>query len=298
MAQKTKAAMPGRQCTHTKLKDLQFTRTAAGGQRSSDAKKIASSSEVSGTAPSARLRGISTNRDTPLGYTNFSVDWQSAKTHAGCQPLAHTSQPFGSMPRCLSSLRMIRLSHAEMDSSPSFSMASLIAASKPGSTLNAICLFPRGNFVFDTCCTPELIFVCLTMYNTFKAFVKQRSPAVLPALTGPLTTAVNVDNEAAMKNHITHPQGRDSHNLNKFTWLFLGTPKGHTCTPIVLRTVADTEDTARAAFCGWNLTFAAKIRTESTLSVSFMDSENRTLWSILGSDPYSVEAVPTEVRHA
>ncbi|WP_247684946.1 host cell division inhibitor Icd-like protein [Citrobacter werkmanii] len=31
-----------------------------------------------------------------------------------------------------------------------------------------------------------------------------------------LTTAVNVDNEAAMKDHITHPQGR-----NNYTWRFL-----------------------------------------------------------------------------
>ncbi|RKR54645.1 hypothetical protein C7387_2811 [Yokenella regensburgei] len=101
-----------------------------------------------------------------------------------------------------------------------------------------------------------------------------------------------------MKNHTTHPQGWDSIHQQKFTWLFLGTPRGHTCTPIVLRTVADTEDTARAAFCGWDLTFAAKIRTESPLSVSFMDSESRTLWSILGSDPYCAEDIPTEVRHA
>lgn len=57
----------------------------------------------------------------------------------------------------------------------------------------------------------------------------------------------------------------------KFTWLFLGTPNGHACTPIVLRTVADTEDTARAAFCGWNLTFAAKIRTESSCRFAFHD---------------------------
>ena len=93
----------------------------------------------------------------------------------------------------------------------------------------------------------------------------------------------------AGKQHTqTHP---------KFTWLFLGTPRGHSCLPIVLRTVADNEDTARAAFYGWDLTFAAKIRTESPLSVSCMDRENRTLWSILGSDPYSNEAVPMEVRH-
>ncbi|EMV1762007.1 host cell division inhibitor Icd-like protein [Enterobacter ludwigii] len=83
----------------------------------------------------------------------------------------------------------------------------------------------------------------------------------------------------------------------KFTWLFLGTPRGHSCLPVVLRTVADTEETARAKFCGWDLTFTAKIRTESPLSVSFMDPENRTLWSILGSDPYSNEAVTMEVRY-
>ncbi|HEY2455556.1 MAG TPA: host cell division inhibitor Icd-like protein [Scandinavium sp.] len=52
----------------------------------------------------------------------------------------------------------------------------------------------------------------------------------------------------------------------KFTWLFLGEPKGQTCTPITLRTQADTEEEARAAFCGWDLTFAAKIRTQCSLS--------------------------------
>lgn len=35
-------------------------------------------------------------------------------------------------------------------------------------------------------------------------------------LTGPLTTIVNTDNEAAMKDHIIHPQGR-----NNYTWRFL-----------------------------------------------------------------------------
>lgn len=94
---------------------------------------------------------------------------------------------------------------------------------------------------------------------------------------------------AGTQHNQTHP---------KFTWLFLGTPNGHVCAPVVLRTVAETEDTARQAFCGWKLTFAAKIRTESPLSVSFMDPESQILWSILGSDPYSADAVPEEVRHA
>ncbi|MGK7244821.1 host cell division inhibitor Icd-like protein [Buttiauxella agrestis] len=86
-----------------------------------------------------------------------------------------------------------------------------------------------------------------------------------------------------MKNHTTHPQGRDSYN-QKFTWLFLGTPKGQTCTPIVLRTNAATEEDARTSFCGWDLTFAAKIRTESPLIANWADKDSMTLWSIVGSD--------------
>lgn len=87
-----------------------------------------------------------------------------------------------------------------------------------------------------------------------------------------------------MKNHITHPQGRDLYDLNKFTWLFLGTPKGNTCTPIVLRTVAETEEAARAAFSGWNLTFAAKIRTENPLNYSWSEPDAMMLWSLCGDD--------------
>jgi len=51
----------------------------------------------------------------------------------------------------------------------------------------------------------------------------------------------------------------------KFTWLFLGMPKGHTCNPLVLRTDANTETEAREHFPAWSLIFAAKIRTESAV---------------------------------
>lgn len=73
-------------------------------------------------------------------------------------------------------------------------------------------------------------------------------------------------------------------NRPKFTWLFLGTPKGQTCTPIVLRTNAATEEDARTSFCGWDLTFAAKIRTESPLIATWTDSDSATLWTLSGSD--------------
>ncbi|HDS9862389.1 host cell division inhibitor Icd-like protein [Citrobacter sp. HN-141] len=61
----------------------------------------------------------------------------------------------------------------------------------------------------------------------------------------------------ADKQHTqTHP---------KFTWLFLGIPKGQTCTPVVIRIAADTEKEAREWYSRWDLTFAAKIRSECPL---------------------------------
>lgn len=47
--------------------------------------------------------------------------------------------------------------------------------------------------------------------------------------------------------------------------LFLGTPKGRTCTPVVIRIVADSEQEAREFYSRWDLIFAAKIRSECSL---------------------------------
>lgn len=85
-----------------------------------------------------------------------------------------------------------------------------------------------------------------------------------------------------MKNHITHPQGRDSHNLNKFTWLFLARRPGDKAAPTVLRTVAETEAAALAEFKGWELTFAAKIRTDSPMNYCWAERETLSCWSIIG----------------
>lgn len=114
----------------------------------------------------------------------------------------------------------------------------------------------------------EIVSKTLGPYTNMMFEEKIAKPGSVPPLTGPLTTAVNVDNEAAMKDHITHPQGRDSDNqklMPAYTWLFLGTPKGQTCTPVVIRTAADTEEEARAWYPRWDLTFAAKIRSECSL---------------------------------
>ena len=66
MAQKTKATMPGRQCSTENKEQNQHTRPVAGGQRSSDAKIIASSPETSGTAAMAQL--IRNNHFQSRGY--------------------------------------------------------------------------------------------------------------------------------------------------------------------------------------------------------------------------------------
>ncbi|EPT5031258.1 host cell division inhibitor Icd-like protein, partial [Escherichia coli] len=46
-------------------------------------------------------------------------------------------------------------------------------------------------------------------------------PGSALTLTGLLTTNDSKIIEAAMRNHTTHPQGRDSHNLNKYIWRFI-----------------------------------------------------------------------------
>mgnify|MGYP000620280314 FL=1 len=65
----------------------------------------------------------------------------------------------------------------------------------------------------------------------------------------------------------------------KFTWLFLATPKGYPdCSPVVLRFDADSEATARAAFPGCDMVFAAKIRAEAPCRVAFFDYSTRRGW--------------------
>lgn len=52
----------------------------------------------------------------------------------------------------------------------------------------------------------------------------------------------------------------------KFTWLFLATPRQHAdVCPVIVRFISDSEENARAAFPGWHLVFAAKIRSECSL---------------------------------
>ena len=77
---------------------------------------------------------------------------------------------------------------------------------------------------------------------------------------GRLTTNDSESIEVAMLNHTTHPQGRDSHNLNKYIWRFIALS---TAQPRVIHIEATSEQEARQQSPdGCVMVFAARIRQE------------------------------------
>ncbi|MEL8432478.1 host cell division inhibitor Icd-like protein [Escherichia coli] len=75
---------------------------------------------------------------------------------------------------------------------------------------------------------------------------------------GRLTTNDSNSIEAAMRNYTTHPQGRDSHNLNKYIWRFIALS---TAQPRVITIEASSEQEARQQSpAGCVMVFAARIR--------------------------------------
>ncbi|NSW66428.1 host cell division inhibitor Icd-like protein [Escherichia coli] len=78
---------------------------------------------------------------------------------------------------------------------------------------------------------------------------------------GRLTTNDNESIEVAMRNHTTHPQGRDSHDLNKYIWRFIALS---TAQPRVITIEATSEQEARQQSpVGCVMVFAARIRQGS-----------------------------------
>ncbi|MCD3965441.1 host cell division inhibitor Icd-like protein [Escherichia coli] len=89
---------------------------------------------------------------------------------------------------------------------------------------------------------------------------KCKAPQVSLPLAGLLTTNDSESIEVAMLNHTTHPQGRDSHNLNKYIWRFIALS---TAQPRVIHIVATSEQEARQQSpAGCVMVFAARIRQE------------------------------------
>ena len=329
MTHKTKATMPGRQCSTENREQNQHTRPVAGGQRSGNAIFIAS-----GTAPTAQLNHniliskqssnlslvslkivgcILSVGGTALQHTQYFPQWGECEPVAGtlilrtsfrvaqmqlgtspqswgnqyfgyCESfvieptqlfgeLTYTknagqtpdlafAQPFGSIP-CRRNSALANSFNQFPKLTPSRSAASFscwrssgfILIWKVGDQPSPLGVLSR--FIVDTYVRNLLTWILLYTYvNTsgIKKTTPQHCYNSLGRLTKPL---IGVTVMADQQHTQTHP---------KFTWLFLATPKSHPdCSPVVIRTTADTEEEARAWYPRWDLTFAAKIRSECSL---------------------------------
>ncbi|EFE3608727.1 host cell division inhibitor Icd-like protein [Escherichia coli] len=95
--------------------------------------------------------------------------------------------------------------------------------------------------------------------DTFIEVIDEKTkPAGATNTNGLLTTNDSNSIEVAMLNHTTHPQGRDSHNLNKYIWRFIALS---TAQPRVITIEATSEQEARLQSpAGCVMVFAARIR--------------------------------------
>ncbi|EES9845752.1 host cell division inhibitor Icd-like protein [Escherichia coli] len=108
-----------------------------------------------------------------------------------------------------------------------------------------------------TCKTPLFYIVSYTLLMKGTETTK---PRTVGAVTGLLTTNDSNSIEVAMRNHTTHPKGRDSHNLNKYIWRFIALS---TAQPRVITIEATSEQEARQQSpAGCVMVFAARIRQE------------------------------------
>ncbi|EBZ2218046.1 host cell division inhibitor Icd-like protein [Salmonella enterica subsp. enterica serovar Montevideo] len=97
--------------------------------------------------------------------------------------------------------------------------------------------------------------------DTFIEVIDEKTkPAGATNTNGLLTTNDNESIEVAMRNYTTHPQGRDSHNLNKYIWRFIALS---TAQSRVITIEATSEQEARQQSpAGCVMVFAARIRRE------------------------------------
>lgn len=242
MTGKTKAAMPGRQCNTALQKHRQITRLAAGGQTLSRRNPYAQINRVrltygdrdkgeqySGSwqnnvkrgleAPTKNVESCEDNQPSlrvePL-HNSLIVAQNRPFLRGAVHSITGSNpvQPFGSMPRLSSSRRKRRFIHPDLLSSPSSFIAK---ASRSDSSLSSLsCTTWRSLFslvdIVNSCGL-----VCSGVDNVLHCMTFSKAkPGSGGTLTGPLTTTVSESNEAAMKDHITHPQGRKS-----YIWRFL-----------------------------------------------------------------------------
>lgn len=173
---------------------------------------------------------------------------QCAGLLVGCQPL-------GSIPRCCNSLRSIRLIQVANEVSPSaLAASSSCALNSSGSRI----WYGGDRFSNGVDMVITLNYYSYMVITIVLTITQKTTPRTVGAVTGRLTTNDSRSIEVAMRNHTTHPQGRDSHNLNKYIWRFIALS---TAQPRVITIVATSEQEARQQSpAGCVMVFAARIR--------------------------------------
>lgn len=203
-----------------------------------------------------------------------------------CNPVRHSSPHHGAGDgyscslalrrwRRLISPRMAALINCPVlsPSSFTFSMPSIIswairavtdcdfAFFGPVAMSNSLCfwcktIYTKKNYFEGLKCKTLLFYI--VSYTLLMQGAETTKPGSALTLTGLLTTNDRKSIEVAMRNHTTHPQGRDSHNLNKYIWRFIALS---TAQPRVIHIVATSEQEARQQSpAGCVMVFAARIR--------------------------------------
>ncbi|ELZ5568964.1 host cell division inhibitor Icd-like protein [Escherichia coli] len=117
-------------------------------------------------------------------------------------------------------------------------------------------IYTKKNYFEGLTC--KILLLYIVSYTLVMQGTETTKPGSALTLTGLLTTNDSRSIEVAMLNHITHPQGRDSHNLNKYIWRFIALS---TAQPRVITIEATSEQEARQQSpAGCVMVFAARIR--------------------------------------
>ncbi|WP_337961360.1 host cell division inhibitor Icd-like protein [Escherichia albertii] len=131
----------------------------------------------------------------------------------------------------------------------------------PVAMSNSLCfwcktIYTKKNYFEGLTCKTLLLYI--VSYTLFMQGAETTKPRTVGAVTGLLTTNDSESIEVAMLNYTTHPQGRDSHNLNKYIWRFIALS---TAQPRVITIEATSEQEARQQSpAGCVMVFAARIR--------------------------------------
>lgn len=185
----------------------------------------------------------------------------------GSVPHRNTAQPFGSMPRLSNSLRKSRFIHPALLSSPSSFIAIDRRSERSGSRRSCTTFLSLWFSLVDIGIHPFILIIMVINVHHCKPISK--APQVLGTHAGLLTTNAKATSEAAMNNHITPLNGRNSLTLNKFTWRFLALNRhDKKAKPCRLSVEATTEHEARRILAPhFILSFAARLPVQEVRHV-------------------------------